>query len=68
MLTHGNFIAGATGTYLVRFVKQTTEDVMVSFLPMAHIYERLMQVKYRLQLQIIFLQLVYTIVVRRLYL
>lgn len=43
MMTHGNIVSGCTGCYLVRFAKQTTDDVMISFLPMAHMYEKLMQ-------------------------
>ena len=38
MLTHGNLIADAAGT--ARFIAFEPADVHISYLPLAHIYER----------------------------
>ena len=44
MLTHGAMIADVAGA-IVKGVTLTEEDVHVSYLPLAHIFERLMQVR-----------------------
>uniref|UniRef100_A0A914D0T0 long-chain-fatty-acid--CoA ligase n=1 Tax=Acrobeloides nanus TaxID=290746 RepID=A0A914D0T0_9BILA len=43
MLTHGNVIADATIAEYFKYSEYTSTDSMLSFLPMAHMFERVMQ-------------------------
>jgi long-chain acyl-CoA synthetase len=43
MLTHGNIIADCTTLKYFKHAKLTTADVMMSFLPLAHMFERVVQ-------------------------
>lgn len=43
MLTHGNIIADCTTLAYFKNVRLTTHDVMLSFLPLAHMFERVVQ-------------------------
>uniref|UniRef100_A0A8C9L7D2 Long-chain-fatty-acid--CoA ligase n=1 Tax=Pavo cristatus TaxID=9049 RepID=A0A8C9L7D2_PAVCR len=45
MLTHGNVVADFSGFLKVTEVN-TTDDVLISFLPLAHMFERVIQVMY----------------------
>jgi long-chain acyl-CoA synthetase len=43
MLTHGNVIADATAMDYFKNVELSKDDVMLSYLPLAHMFERVMQ-------------------------
>uniref|UniRef100_A0A0M3J374 long-chain-fatty-acid--CoA ligase n=1 Tax=Anisakis simplex TaxID=6269 RepID=A0A0M3J374_ANISI len=43
MLTHGNVIATTTVFQYLKNVKLTNEDVLISYLPLAHMYERIVE-------------------------
>lgn len=43
MLTHGNVIADCTTLDYFKNTKLTHQDVMMSFLPLAHMFERVVQ-------------------------
>uniref|UniRef100_A0A914RUQ5 long-chain-fatty-acid--CoA ligase n=1 Tax=Parascaris equorum TaxID=6256 RepID=A0A914RUQ5_PAREQ len=43
MLTHANVIAGSTVLDVVKNTDVTTQDVLISYLPLAHMYERLLE-------------------------
>uniref|UniRef100_F1KXI1 Long-chain-fatty-acid--CoA ligase n=1 Tax=Ascaris suum TaxID=6253 RepID=F1KXI1_ASCSU len=43
MLTHGNVIAAATALTFVRNINFCETDVVISFLPLAHMFERLLE-------------------------
>ncbi|VDK42393.1 unnamed protein product [Anisakis simplex] len=43
ILTHANVIAGTTCLNIVANLKITTEDVLISYLPLAHMYERMVE-------------------------
>uniref|UniRef100_A0A914ZN71 Long-chain-fatty-acid--CoA ligase n=1 Tax=Parascaris univalens TaxID=6257 RepID=A0A914ZN71_PARUN len=43
MLTHGNVIACITGLFYIKHASFAKDDVMFSFLPLAHMFERLME-------------------------
>lgn len=41
IVTHGNFIGALTGLKAAGIPKISTDDLHISYLPLAHIYERL---------------------------
>uniref|UniRef100_F1KYL3 Long-chain-fatty-acid--CoA ligase n=1 Tax=Ascaris suum TaxID=6253 RepID=F1KYL3_ASCSU len=43
MLTHANVVAGSTVLDIVKNTDVTTQDVLISYLPLAHMYERLLE-------------------------
>lgn len=43
MLTHGNVMADATTLEYFKYTELTSDDVMMSFLPLAHMFERVVQ-------------------------
>ncbi|CAM9104467.1 unnamed protein product [Ascophyllum nodosum] len=44
LLTHQNFIAGAAAAFLMETVKPCADDFYLSFLPLPHIFERMVHV------------------------
>lgn len=43
MLTHGNIIADTTALSILKYSMATSSDVMISYLPLAHMFERLLE-------------------------
>ncbi len=44
MLTHRNVVADTSPLVQFKFADLSSEDTMVSFLPLAHMFERMMEV------------------------
>lgn len=42
MLTHGNLLSVIANTYVVENLKLNKEDVHLSYLPLAHIFEKVL--------------------------
>ncbi len=45
MLTHGNVIADCTPMKMFNHIQLCHEDVMISYLPLAHMFERILEVR-----------------------
>lgn len=43
MLTHGNIVADSTGLAILKYAMVNSNDVMISFLPLAHMFERMLE-------------------------
>ncbi|ELR15814.1 acylCoA synthetase, putative [Acanthamoeba castellanii str. Neff] len=49
MLSHGNFIANVAGVFVLKPDLVTSSDVVISYLPLAHVFERILQAAVFLQ-------------------